>query len=102
PHDGSQALRPGPPGWFEPPPSQGLHGSSSGGVRVAGGGRGGHRGEGDLRVTYAPAGPTPRGTLRPFNRGLTAPTDPTRSGREAGGTPAQSRYGDRPLGRKSG
>ena len=42
------------------------------------------------------------GTLAADNRGPRVPADPTRFGREAGVIPAQSRYGDRPPGRKSG
>ena len=53
-----------------------------------------------IRRTGSPVAAS--GTLHRATRGLSAPPDPTRFGREAGVSPAQSRYGDRPLGRKSG
>jgi hypothetical protein len=47
--------------------------------------------------------PGPRAVVRwATPSGPRVPTEPTRYGREAGAIPAQSRYGDRPPGRKSG
>ncbi len=74
------------------------------GSMLAGGGRERHGDDADYRPLIperrweAAAG----GTLIRATRGLSAPPEPTRFGREAGVIPAQSRYGDRPMGRKSG
>ena len=84
--------------WLEPPPSQGLHEFLL------------RRGSGGGRRARTPSwrAPTYARLMRRSRRSLVvrsgrstgapAPTDPTRLGREAGVSPAQSRYGDRPSG----
>ena len=64
---------------------------------LAGGGRGGQCRRWPLiaRLTGVAA---PRWYARGINRGPRVPAHPTRRGREAGASPAQSRYGDRPFG----